>query len=472
MTMTGSRHHHHHSLRHPNDLQSTGNDDHEQMIGHDLSSRIRQLETVEPLRQISLQSSTASAPFKSTHACLREEDTKLGKQRAQAVEGLKKETSIQKPPCEIHFPILMDNTTVKMTSSPHCPDRNFCLHSFLACDDVPASSDAVKALCIPRLQNGTSTTTPNDHAALIRPLRFDTSGRRRVPSDNATSSSHCQLLVLAHGISGKDGGKVAELVVRHMPLFILEAYYRYAKSETKIPKIISHSFELMDRSLYEQEKTLWKRAGSTAVIILQHKSKLFMAWAGTSTAILAQWNKDTGQAEIVYRAHPHSPDDPDERRRIEKLGGRVAENSENDSPASNSFRIFLPGDTLDPGIATSRSMGAGKWKFKGVTAMPTIHEVDLTEYLANENTLFVVAASNALTQHISEEELVNELGQTLYGEISFAHDSVLESKMQSLISQAAEAHDRAKVVDTGENGKVADKPPNDMTLAVSTILSA
>ena len=59
------------------------------------------------------------------------------------------------------------------------------------------------------------------------------------------------------------------------------------------------------------------KSGSTVLAALVRGSRLWLAWAGDSQAILVR----NGQPVTLMR--PHKPDSPDERRRIEQAGGCV-----------------------------------------------------------------------------------------------------------------------------------------------------
>lgn len=59
------------------------------------------------------------------------------------------------------------------------------------------------------------------------------------------------------------------------------------------------------------------KSGSTVLVALVRGSRLWLAWAGDSQAVLVR----SGHPMTLMR--PHKPDSPDERRRIENAGGCV-----------------------------------------------------------------------------------------------------------------------------------------------------
>jgi len=369
-------------------------------------------------------------PFQSTHACAATQD--------------------EKAPCKIHFPVSM-NEEEPSTRVECNPD--FCLRQ----QNHPRSNEFKR-----------------DHGALLRPLLFDGKQPDRKKPLNNTMSTPGQLLVLADGLSGSDeeGNNVAEIVSRHLPLFLLEPFHRYAKPFSKIHKIISHAFEAMDRSLYEQQRQLWKNAGATALIIMQHGQRLFLASAGTNVGFLARYDSEIGQAIIVKRVQPHTPDASGENRRISKLGGIVGKQkpvsrdnnmllyesgSSGDAKATNGaadsdndvFRVFLAGDSKDEGIPSARVIGGGRWKFKGVVSVPTIEEVDLSKLLYKEapekNQFFLVAASDGLLNqkpkdpnglYAAEQDLASRLGKVLYDD-SLDRGVSLEQEISAILRESA-----------------------------------
>lgn len=97
----------------------------------------------------------------------------------------------------------------------------------------------------------------------------------------------------------------------------------------------------------------------------------------------------------------HKPNDPDEFKRINDMGGRVDPYyDENGSPVGP-HRVWLKNEEL-PGLAMSRSFGDEVAASVGVSAIPEIKEWRLTD-----QDKFVVLASDGLWEFIESEEVRN-----------------------------------------------------------------
>lgn len=82
---------------------------------------------------------------------------------------------------------------------------------------------------------------------------------------------------------------------------------------------IREAFRNTDLAFLKKAKTENLNSGTTALCALYRKfeKKLYVAWAGDSQALIAR------QGKVRQLVKKHSPQDEDERDRIEKLGGVV-----------------------------------------------------------------------------------------------------------------------------------------------------
>uniref|UniRef100_A0A6U9ZZ29 PPM-type phosphatase domain-containing protein n=1 Tax=Pseudo-nitzschia australis TaxID=44445 RepID=A0A6U9ZZ29_9STRA len=148
--------------------------------------------------------------------------------------------------------------------------------------------------------------------------------------------------------------------------------------------------------------------GCTASVTLRWRSRLYVANAGDSqtilvSAVVSTENKQQNQqqkqkksvvAKVEYQTRKDKANQPGERARIEKLGGKIHVNPKGFDP-----RVIVhskaANDTI--GLAMSRSLGDWEWKEVGVTAEPTIGVIDLSklsESSAPQKTIFLLAASD------------------------------------------------------------------------------
>ncbi|GKY95761.1 hypothetical protein MPSEU_000536900 [Mayamaea pseudoterrestris] len=148
--------------------------------------------------------------------------------------------------------------------------------------------------------------------------------------------------------------------------------------------------------------------GSTASVTLRIGSKLYFANCGDSQTILVRHDKnvlDKGNATmattILYQTRRDKPHLPDERERIERMGGTIFTPQQ----FSNQSRVIvysvasLPHEPI--GLAMSRSIGDWEWKLFGVTAEPIVDVVSMNELPVvskdhDDSLFFIIAASDGV----------------------------------------------------------------------------
>jgi len=213
-----------------------------------------------------------------------------------------------------------------------------------------------------------------------------------------------------------------------------------AAATANMEQLLTDSFLEMDR---DDSIRLIPHSGSTAVIILQQESTVYMATVGDSTAFCALWDmaitgttssssssmKNVSTVRILQQAVLHKPAHPVERARIEGAHGQVFVPSVEDLNAGASSRVIIPqhqqqsprvsgSSESGPVIATvalamSRSLGDEEGKVPGwLLAEPSIEVINLQEHDLDH--VFCVAASDGLTDMIPVQQVANEIGQALY----------------------------------------------------------
>ena len=141
-------------------------------------------------------------------------------------------------------------------------------------------------------------------------------------------------------------------------------------------------------------------SGTTCVLVLLLNNKLICANIGDSRAILVTKKK------IVKLSIDQKPNDPLEMARIIKNGGEVSQ-FEDEGVASGPYRVWKKGEAY-PGIAMSRSIGDLIATSLGVIPVPEFVEFEL-----NDDTLFIVMASDGIWEFISNEK-VKEMVMPFY----------------------------------------------------------
>ena len=195
-------------------------------------------------------------------------------------------------------------------------------------------------------------------------------------------------------------------------------------------------------------------SGCTASVTLRLGNRLYVANAGDSqTFVVAfpsfsvgspggQLQADGPDVQILYRSRPDKPDLPEERNRIERLGGTVyipdkwaLETGDSSRVITSTGKDPVIGELEDPdlgsyGLAMSRSMGDIEVKAVGVVAVPIVDALVLDNLLMEASRLgsnaglgaggmgygwelFVVSATDGLFERVPEIEFASGIAKSL-----------------------------------------------------------
>ncbi|CAM9934038.1 unnamed protein product, partial [Hapterophycus canaliculatus] len=163
--------------------------------------------------------------------------------------------------------------------------------------------------------------------------------------------------------------------------------------------------------------------GCTAVVALVRGSRVWVANAGDSRALVAGRGKDgvvaargltRDQVRVgrcgsdtwfcVFMCRYQNPDSPGERERIEAMGGFVSDPEEPGASA----RVWLDATRTRIGLAMARSIGDLAVKKVGVIALP-----EVTEYVLTPEDEFLVLASDGVWEFIDNQE-ASEIVQSFF----------------------------------------------------------
>ena len=114
-------------------------------------------------------------------------------------------------------------------------------------------------------------------------------------------------------------------------------------------------------------------------------------------------NKKDKEYEFIELSHDHKPENKEERERIEKLGGEVAQEyliGKEEEP-TGPFRVWCKGYDY-PGIAISRSLGDKIAELIGVVSDPDILNFDL-----DNNCKYIIMGSDGLFDYLSNNDIMN-----------------------------------------------------------------
>ena len=284
------------------------------------------------------------------------------------------------------------------------------------------------------------------------------------------------------------GEQVSEYTVQELPKLLssklskeLTVGMSEAESTRVTKKILVETFRDIDKTAPAEVS-----GGCTASIILQLGPKIFVANAGDSRSFIVCHHKASDTTEVVYISREDKVSLPDERARIEAMGGiPYIPHRSGQSP-----RVLYtdPKTGEQIGLAMSRSIGDWDAGEVGVIPDPLVDVLDLPELVQAHLTktkaswmmvvdeqgemkkknkesstadddlyIFAVSASDGLLDYVEPEIISKLLAQSIAGD----GDLHLLSACERLISIAATAWHHAK------QGRYRD----DISIAVSKIRS-
>jgi len=208
---------------------------------------------------------------------------------------------------------------------------------------------------------------------------------------------------------GVDGHVVAEHATDALPRILADRLNSRpcCQSEAWIQQQLNETFLQVNEELPPFNAL---RGGCTASVTLRLGTKLYFANAGDSRTLLvhsADTNHDRGEekaekssaVEILYQTRPDKAHLPEEKARIEGLGGKI----HIPPKFPNGSRVIVYSAAANPpepiGLAMSRSLGDWEWKEVGVIAEPIVDVFDygaMTTGSSSPNSLFLLAASDGI----------------------------------------------------------------------------
>ena len=176
----------------------------------------------------------------------------------------------------------------------------------------------------------------------------------------------------------------------------VESIYKFLK-KSDYQKIINIFLET-DTEIITKTKFDISLSGSTCVFVIQLGEHIICANIGDSRAILVY--EKNGQNKIFELSHDSKPDVPEEKKRIEILGGVVDRVKDENGEKTGPYRVYMK-NSEQPGLAMSRSFGDKKAKFCGVIPIP-----DIIEYNLKYNYKYMVICSDGVWEFMSNEEVM------------------------------------------------------------------
>mmetsp|Transcript_26281 Transcript_26281/g.59909 ORF Transcript_26281/g.59909 Transcript_26281/m.59909 type:complete len:365 (-) Transcript_26281:283-1377(-) len=219
-----------------------------------------------------------------------------------------------------------------------------------------------------------------------------------------------------HGPCGHD---VSLFVNKMLPGQIL----RDSAFETKPDQAFTTAFKAT-HNLMQGEKCQFDASlsGTTCTVVLHRAGMLHAAHAGDSRAVLAR--KQGGKWVAEDLTPDHKPELDGERKRIQSSGGEVRKLA-GDIP----HRVFAKGK-MYPGLAMSRSLGDNVAHTVGVSEVPDVVSVKVTE-----EAKFAIVCSDGVWEFISSQEAVDMVAKFGKAHVQDATDSLCKEAWKRWIDE-------------------------------------
>lgn len=194
---------------------------------------------------------------------------------------------------------------------------------------------------------------------------------------------------------------------------------------SNLEEAFKQTFLQVDQALQEEPLIDPLYAGTTACVALLRENTLTVANAGDSRAVIARKVKDnrSGDEDVIqYQAIDltvdQNPDLPEERKRIESMGGFVSPPPE----PGLSARVWLDEGFSQIGLAMARSIGDHAVAQVGVIAEPVV-----TSHQVSPQDDFLIIATDGVWEFLSSEAAVEIVGANLSRGATKATQALIEA---------------------------------------------
>mmetsp|Transcript_9508 Transcript_9508/g.18397 ORF Transcript_9508/g.18397 Transcript_9508/m.18397 type:complete len:453 (-) Transcript_9508:1638-2996(-) len=215
-----------------------------------------------------------------------------------------------------------------------------------------------------------------------------------------------QLIVGVMDGHGTYGHEASKYVRKHLPGRLLDAFPSLAKTSSELLFDVDKFIELENsfKSAYIAVNTQLRKdidvvfSGTTAATCLIRDRDVFCANVGDSRVLIGRQIGNSWEA--IPLSIDHKPDDPLERARILKHGGRVEPIMNEDRSFVGPARVWLKTENV-PGLAMSRSLGDVVAARVGVSATPDVKAHRLTK-----DDKFLLLGTDGLFEFMTNESIV------------------------------------------------------------------
>lgn len=257
-----------------------------------------------------------------------------------------------------------------------------------------------------------------DRAVVISPFYLNnTTGTGTANTVNDTTEERI-LLGVFDGHANR-GEIVSQYTVQHIP----EVLARRLKDLPEDPVMRQNAtVQALRESFIEMDKTVPAdpSGGCTASVVMKQDDKVYVANAGDSRSFVVVYRPSTNVSKVVYISREDKPSLPEEKARVEAMGGQVY------IPMRGTSRVVYqdPVSGAPTGLAMSRSIGDWEAGKRGVIADPIVDVLDLNH---------LVTAALAGTHEKEQCFMVDE-----QGEIDEA--ACVSAEMEALMEETDDVH--------------------------------
>lgn len=237
---------------------------------------------------------------------------------------------------------------------------------------------------------------------------------------------------------GDRGHATSHKIILDFPVLLAEELTSrgVVRGDASAPGDVDKAKEAFDATYKELNRRVESisGAGCTASAVLRLGNKMFVANAGDSTSLIVTRDPSRSGAAsiaIAYRNREDKPHLPDERARIQAMGGQIMIPPEHmqpppgsDQPRLSSRVLAILDNGMQLALAMSRSLGDPEANLVGVIPDPIVDVIDVEDVRRGGGggngggdqvlDVFVVVASDGLFDHVREEEVVEAVAGSLY----------------------------------------------------------
>ena len=215
---------------------------------------------------------------------------------------------------------------------------------------------------------------------------------------------------------GSTGEIIAQYLQEHLPILLHEKLSQYHSdgintlTDDFVKKALNDTFVEIDQSV---DPNYAEISGSTASVILRIRSKLYIANVGDSTSMLVSYDMKSikeNDATIVHSNRKDKGNIPEEKERIERMGGKIF------TPNEFNARVVAFNRALNEPVSLgmSRSIGDLPHGRIGVIAEPIVDVIDLKDVSHPDTGLFVISGSDGVFDRRRPQFVANHLASGLF----------------------------------------------------------